>query len=161
LPLELRPIDKSNWRPISRLSRTLTWEQSKFVAHNAASILEAIYDPDHVTVRGVYLDDEPIGLVLWADVRDEYPNSYGIGRLMVAGTHQRKGYGRAIMEQVIDVLKTLPDCDNIYISFDPANDVARKLYASLGFEDTGLIEEGEVVYRMRVKQEQPNTSESA
>jgi diamine N-acetyltransferase len=153
VPLELRPIDKSNWRQIARLSRTLTWEQTQFVAHNAVSILDAIYDPEHVTVRGVYLDDEPIGLVLWADIRDEYPNSYGIGRLMVAGTHQRKGYGRAIMQQVIDLLKALPDCHNIYISFDPANDAARNLYASLGFEDTGTIEEDEIVYRLRVKQD--------
>ncbi len=152
MPLELRPLDKSNWRPISRLSRTLTWEQSQFVAHNAASMLEAIYDPEHLTVRGVYLDDEPVGLVMWADIRDQEPKSYYIVRLMVAGPHQRKGYGRAVMEQVIDRLRDAPECEKLYISFDPRNDAARKLYESLGFEDTGRLEDDEVVYRLRMRQ---------
>jgi diamine N-acetyltransferase len=154
MSLELRPVGKDTWRPISRLSRTLTWEQSKFVAHNAASMLEAIYDPEHLTVRGVYLDDEPIGLVMWADIRDEEPNAYYIVRLMVAGPHQRKGYGRAIMQQVISLLKQAPECEKLYISFDPANDAARSLYASLGFEDTGRLEDDEVVYLLRMKQDQ-------
>jgi ribosomal protein S18 acetylase RimI-like enzyme len=39
----------------------------------------------------------------------------------------------------------------IRLSFEPNNIVAERLYASLGFERTGEIEEGEVVMRLRVQ----------
>jgi diamine N-acetyltransferase len=71
---------------------------------------------------------------------------------MVDVKHQGKGYGRAIMEQVIDVLKQEPGRDAIYISFEPSNDVARVLYSSLGFVDTGTMLEGETVFRLPLKQ---------
>lgn len=153
MPLELRPVDATNWQPLARLSHTLTWEQSQFVAHNAYTILEAMYDPDHLFVRGVYDGEDPIGLVMWADIRDEEANAYYIVRLMVAGTHQRKGYGRAIMMQVISLLRDAPGCEKLYISFMPENAVARRLYADLGFEDTGRVDEGEVVYLLKMKQD--------
>jgi diamine N-acetyltransferase len=152
MPIELRPLDDTNWRPLARLSRTLTWEQTQYVAHNAYTILEAMHDPDHLVVRGAYDGDEPVGLVMWADIRDEEPNSYYIVRLMVAGPHQGKGYGRAIMQQVIDLLKDAPGCEKLYISFMPENAVARALYASLGFEDTGRVDDGEVIYLLRMRQ---------
>ena len=36
----------------------------------------------------------------------------------------------------------------IFTSYDPENSVAAQLYASLGFEDTGRIEDDEIVVRL-------------
>jgi hypothetical protein len=43
---------------------------------------------------------------------------------------------------------TLPDCADVWISFVPGNDIARDLYVKIGFEDTGEVVEGELVYKL-------------
>jgi diamine N-acetyltransferase len=49
---------------------------------------------------------------------------------------------------LLERLKAQPGYTAILISFVPENVAARNLYASLGFVDTGEIEEGEIVYRL-------------
>ena len=40
-------------------------------------------------------------------------------------------------------------CDSVALSYSPGNAVARALYLSLGFEETGEMEDDEVVARRR------------
>jgi diamine N-acetyltransferase len=40
----------------------------------------------------------------------------------------------------------------VAISYEPGNDVARKLYASFGFYETGELDEGEVVALLRLRE---------
>jgi diamine N-acetyltransferase len=142
----LRPINVENWRKIARMSDKLPVEQRRYVAHNAISILDAHYNPEHEFVRGIYAEDMPIGLLMYGFNDDDH--TWWIIRLMIAHDQQGKGYGRAAMHAAIALLKTMPNCTSIYISFVPENETARKLYASLGFVDTGKIDDGEVVYRL-------------
>jgi diamine N-acetyltransferase len=82
------------------------------------------------------------------------PADFGLGkvwaiyRLMVGKDYQGKGYGRAGMVCLLEYLRAIPGYNAVLISFVPDNDAAQKLYASLGFEDTGEIEDGEMVYRL-------------
>jgi diamine N-acetyltransferase len=60
----------------------------------------------------------------------------GVGfimRLMIDYKHQRRGYGRATMLEVIRRLKLCPDVELIATSYRKENEVAAKLYQSLGF----------------------------
>ena len=52
--------------------------------------------------------------------------------------------------KAIDLIRTLPhgEADAVYLSYEPENVVAKSLYASLGFMETGKIEEGELVAKM-------------
>jgi diamine N-acetyltransferase len=77
--------------------------------------------------------------------RDE--GKYWIMRVMVDQRFQGKGYGRAAMELLLDRLRATPDCDEVAISYEPENAVARRLYASVGFHETGEVVEGEAVAR--------------
>ena len=70
-------------------------------------------------------------------------------RLMMGQQYQGRGYGRAAMEETIRRLKAKPDCQEIFTSYEPDNDIAATLYRSLGFEDTGRIEDGELVVRLK------------
>jgi diamine N-acetyltransferase len=151
MQVRLEPITTDNWRKAVRLE--LAEEQRRFVAPNAWSIIAALFDPDTLFSRAAYDGDEMIGFVMYGYDHEEQPRRYWIIRMMVDLKHQRKGYGRAIMQQTIDILKQQPDCDAVYISFVPENETARTLYASMGFEDTGTIEEGEVVFKLPLKQE--------
>ena len=74
--------------------------------------------------------------------------SYWLIRLMIAAEHQGKGHGRAAMLQAIQLIRGQPGCSSISLSFGPENTTAERLYASLGFEPTGEILEGETVYRL-------------
>jgi len=145
MTIELREVTKDNWEQVIKL--TLHEEQKKFVAPNWYSLLEAFYEPEIAWVKAAYDGDTLVGFTMF-DFDPDETKAYWVARLMVAAEHQRKGYGRAIMQQVIDLLSAKPDCNEIFISFEPHNHVARALYTSLGFQDTGKIVEGELLFRL-------------
>jgi diamine N-acetyltransferase len=155
MPMTLREITADNWREASRLK--LADNQRNFLAHNAYSILEASYEPDHLFCRAVYDGDTMVGFLMYG-FDPEKPRDWWIIRLMVALEHQGKGYGRATMEAAIDLLKQKPDCDAIYIGFVAENTVARRLYESLGFVDTGEMHHGEHIFRLPLDTEKSDTA---
>ena len=71
--------------------------------------------------------------------------------VVVDGAKQGQGIGRAAIEALIDRLSAHPDCREVALSYDPENLVARKLYASLGFVETGEWEDDEIVARRSVR----------
>lgn len=150
MTITLRAITKDNWRQIMRLN--LTDEQRAFVADNAYSMLQAHYEPEYkLTPLAIYADDTPAGFVMYGSSEHEGRELWAIWRLMLDVTHQRQGYGRAAIQQTIAHIQATIGCAELYISFVPANVGAQKLYASLGFEDTGLIEDGEIVYKLDLR----------
>jgi diamine N-acetyltransferase len=64
---------------------------------------------------------------------------------MVDENYQGKGYGRFGMQKMLDIFRPDSRIHNVGISYEPDNEVGRKLYASLGFVETGEIHDGEVV----------------
>ena len=138
----LKEINQDNWKQAIRIG--VAPEQRRFVASNLYSIAESKFNPAFVPLA-IYDEAETmVGFLM-----------YGIGdgelwiiRLMVAQQYQRRGYGRAAMEEIIRRLEAKPDCREIFTSHKPDNDVAARLYKGLGFEDTGRIEDGELVVRL-------------
>jgi diamine N-acetyltransferase len=64
-------------------------------------------------------------------------NESGIGEIeafMIDQNHQGRGYGRSAMIELINLLKYEYDCKEIRLSHRRKNDIASKLYESLGFE---------------------------
>ncbi len=145
MAITLQPITAENWLDCVKLK--VDDSQTKFVASNAFSLAQSKFEPESVTL-GIFNDDTIVGFIMY------HPEDYGLAktwfieRLMVAKEYQGKGYGRAGMQTLLDQLRAQPGFTAILISFIPDNTAAEKLYASLGFEDTGEIEEGEKVYRM-------------
>lgn len=90
---------------------------------------------------------------------DTDDNKFYLGRLMVDAQHQGKGYGKAATLEVIERMKKIEDCQEIYFSLVPENTAAEKLYASVGFERTGeTSESGEVIMRFSMnKNNEPPT----
>lgn len=147
--VSLRNIDKDNWRVVARLSDQLPEEQRRFVAHNAISMLDYHYDQDTLSQKAIYADDTPVGYTLYGvDLEDS--STWWIIRLMIAPVHQGRGYGRSAMQQIIALLRTMPNCRAMRISFVPSNTGARRLYEQLGFRDTGKVEEGELVFQLDI-----------
>jgi diamine N-acetyltransferase len=66
--------------------------------------------------------------------------------LIIDERFQGIGHGRAAMAAIIDLVRhATPDCSAIGLGYKPSNLVAGRLYASLGFEPNGKVDErGEV-----------------
>ena len=145
--LRLVEIDRYNYLPVLDLS--VSPEQKAFVATNQYSLAQAYAQPECVPLA-LYAENKPVGFAMYA--LDEDDHQYWIYRLMVDQRHQGKGYGRAAMVLLIDCIRGLADEEHtrIYISFEPENVNAKKLYESLGFLPDGRIMYGEVVYRLEL-----------
>ncbi len=144
MTITLREINKDNWETVAKLS--VHDEQKHFVAPNWYSMLEVIFLDSKMVSRGIYNDEELIGYAMIGQHPDD--DVIFINRFMVDKAHQGKGYGRAAMEIIIESLTQQYQPEYIDITFEPENMVARKLYESFGFVNTGELEEDEMVFRL-------------
>ena len=152
---EIRPVTKENWRELVRLK--VREDQAHFVASNVYSIAEAQFGDDfegHWDLHpfGIYDDaSAPVGFLMYG-LNYIHPKQQAfIIRLMVDEKQQGKGYGRFGMENMLEIFRADERIQTVGISYEPENEAARKLYAKLGFEETGEMIEGEVVAVLRLK----------
>jgi diamine N-acetyltransferase len=159
MSLSIRPVTKDNWRALAKLK--VREDQTHFVASNIHSIAESHYgydEPDgsghwDMFPFGIYDDDYPVGFLMYG-YNFSYPDFQAfIIRLMVDGNQQGKGYGKFGMQKMLETFRQEARIQRVGISYEPDNEVARKLYASLGFVETGEIHEGEVVAAYRIQRE--------
>lgn len=152
--MQLRPVTEHNWNALIKLK--VSDNQAHFVASNLYSIAEAQFgfeDEGRWTFYpfGAYVDDEPVGFVMYAlNLRHSRFQAF-IVRLMVDQSFQGRGYGREIMKLVLQSLRENEDITTIGISYGPENDVARKLYAGLGFVEPGDMIEGETLAVLKLR----------
>ena len=62
--------------------------------------------------------------------------------------YQGKGYGKEAMLQALEFIRSFPagEAECCWLSYEPENEVAKKLYASVGFEEKlELYEEGQEI----------------
>jgi diamine N-acetyltransferase len=143
--LTLRDITMNNFRECIALK--VADEQKNFVATNVYSLAEAKADGVS-NPCAIYADDQMVGFTMY-DFEPAENRGY-ISRLMIDSDFQGKGYGRKAITQVIDRLAAIPECREIQTGYMPANDVAKRLYESLGFKRVGEDDDGEILTRMTV-----------
>ncbi|HRE48180.1 MAG TPA: GNAT family N-acetyltransferase [Aggregatilineales bacterium] len=141
MAIQLHEVTKDNWAAVCRLP--LKAGQEHYVAPNWHSLLLIAYE-GWGTARAIYDDETLVGFVLYGSAPDD--PRWWVVRFMIAADHQRRGYGRTALPLIIQEMRERHATPAIHISFVPENEPARTLYASLGFVDTGTIEDGEAVY---------------
>lgn len=152
--LEIRPVDKDNWHTLIKLQ--VREDQKHFVASNLDSIAEAQFGDDFeghwdMYPYGIYNGDTPVGFLMYG-YNFEHPKQQAfIIRLMVDGKFQGKGYGRFGMQKLLEIFRADQRIKTVGISYEPENEAARRLYASLGFVEPGDIIEGEVLAVLKLK----------
>lgn len=152
---EIRPVTKDNWKELIRLK--VREDQTHFVASNLYSIAESKFGDEFeghwdLYPFGIYDDENtPVGFLMYGYNFAHPKQQAFIQRLMVDQSHQGKGYGRFGMEKVLETFRADDRIQEVGISYEPENEAARKLYASLGFQETGEILFGEVVAILRLK----------
>ena len=152
---EIRPVTKENWEALINLK--VRDDQKNFVASNLYSIAQAQFGDEFeghwdLFAYGIYDDDDtPVGFLMYG-FNFAHPSQQAyIQRLMVDEKFQGKGYGRFGMEKMLEIFRADERVNVASISYEPGNDVARKLYASMGFVETGRIVEDEVEAFLKLK----------
>lgn len=154
---EVRPVTKDNWRELSKLK--VREDQQHFVAPNLYSIAEAQFgfdEPDgshwDLFPFGIYSDESvPVGFLMYGCNFTSMDMQAFIIRLMVDENQQGKGYGRFGMNWMLDRFRQNEQISTVGISYEPENDVARKLYASLGFIEPGKMIDGETLAILKLR----------
>lgn len=148
MSIYLKDIDEENLLECALLTTNKEGKHyvfEEFVASNAFSIAQSKVQ-ESWTVKAIYNEDLMIGFTMYGYC-NEY-DFYEICRLMIDHKYQGKGFGRISLMKIIEEMKKNEDCRDIYISFDPKNNIARSLYESLGFKDTGKTLEEELLFKL-------------
>ena len=83
----------------------------------------------------------------WTDAPAIAKDSYNIWRLMIDERFQGKGFGKEAMNRILDFIKTEPcgSAETCWLSYEPENTVAKNLYRSFGFQETGDWDGNEII----------------
>ena len=139
--ITLDEVTAANWRACAAL--TVHPDQQEFVSAVTYYLCLCHYG-DTWQPLAVVADGEVAGFCMWG-VDDD--RSRWIGGVVVDAGRQRTGIGRAMIQLLLDRFAAEPDCPNVALSYVPDNQAARALYASLGFVETGEMEDDEIVAR--------------
>ena len=146
-------------------------DQRNYVATNDWSLIQAylsLAEGKPVFPFGIYNGKTLVGFIMidygsdWSGYkREAWLNSdaykfykdkkyYYIWRFMIDKKFQGRGYGREAMKRALDFIRTAPcgEAEYCVLSYEPGNEVAKKLYFSLGFielNEPGYYDEGDEV----------------
>lgn len=154
--VRLEKVDGKNVWDLLKLKVSET--QKSFVADNDISIIEAytaIIGNGYAFPFGIYDGNTPIGFLMigfdsddyWDDAPAIAKGNYNLWRLMIDTSYQGKGYGKEAVKLALDFIRTYPcgNADYCWLSYEPENQVAAKLYRSFGFEETGDMDGEELI----------------
>lgn len=154
--LKLEKINAKNVWEILKLR--VSENQKSFVAGNDISIIEAyttITGNGQAFPFGIYQDNIPIGFLMIGFDTDDYwddapliaKGNYNLWRLMIDKNYQNKGYGREAVRLALEYIKTFPcgAAEYCWLSYEPENEVASRLYRSFGFVETGELDGEELI----------------
>lgn len=138
--VHLRKVTRENFRECLNLQ--IAASQQDLVATTTQSLAEAYVDPNlfplavyDAAACGYEQPEVPvIGFTMYEIVA-------GVGfimRLMIDEKYQRQGYGRATMIELLRRLKLHPNVEIIATSYQKGNEIAARLYRSLGFRQWNI-----------------------
>lgn len=134
-PITLRPVNQHNWYACTQLE--VSEEQKQFFPVPAVYWLaEAAYCG--FTPLVLYADEHLVGFAVYA--LDPEDGNYWIMAFMIDHRFQHRRLGRSGMEQLIRYMAEQHACKKIMLGHRPDNEPASRLYASLGFNETGRDE---------------------
>jgi len=132
----VRPLGEHEHSAARRLA--VAPEQRGLVAPVASS-LESMHHFPGSEPLGVFTDGDLVGFMMGQLLEDEAPRRpYLIWDLLVDRGHQRRGVGRAALSAAA---RRAARCGAtaVAITYESVNTVARDLYRSCGFEETGSV----------------------
>lgn len=136
--VDLRPVGRDDLEVMLALARELYGLPETDPASHRAAFDKMVNDPDAVPFLA-FADGEPAGMaIFWFRRRLGHRRFQGwLSDLYVRPTAARRGIGRALVRACTAEWQ-LRQGDSIMLEVATGNRVARSLYESLGFAETGL-----------------------
>ncbi|QQE75059.1 GNAT family N-acetyltransferase [Brevibacillus composti] len=139
MTITLKPVTRDNW--LEALALQVNQEQSGFVPTVAVSLAKVHIKPDGDEVEylpfAIYNGETMVGFMMHAFV-ERTANMYWINGFLIDSKYQGKGYGKAALEQMIAyITNRFSQCEEIRLTVYPHNEIAYRLYQSVGFVETG------------------------
>ena len=142
----LREIDQENIDAVLALG--VAPGQERYVSTTAVSLAQAQESRETAWPFAVYADDIPVGFLMFGFY--EKKNYYTLWKFLIDRKFQHKGYGRAALKLGIEWMKENFHITELYTGCILGNETAKHLYLSLGFEATGVVEDGMEELRVKV-----------
>jgi diamine N-acetyltransferase len=148
--VSLEPITQSNRDALDALR--VSQAQRRFVSGVSESLRQAAEHPGARAIPwGVYADETPVGFVMIADEVDGPPYiAQYVWKLLIDERHQRKGYGTATLDLIVEYFRGRPGVEVIWTSAGQGEGSPIPFYERYGFEQTGEIQDGEVKLRLSI-----------
>lgn len=128
--LHFKRIDESNEAAVRSVK--LKSGQESFIETVDECLQEANEHPEWQPVA-IYAGEEVVGFAMYGSFGSN--KDTWIDRIMIDEKHQGKGYGRTAMEGLIVRVCEKYGVDTVYVSIIEENNLARRLYESMGFEE--------------------------
>ena len=147
--ITLRAITEENF--IDAFNLKLAPGQERFVSHPVRSLAQAYVYREQCQPFGIYKGDTMVGYVMV--IYDYDIPEYDIWHMMIDESYQRRGYGSAALDLVLDYIKTKPfgSSNRVTLTCNKDNIQALKLYKSKGFIETGAEDEDEIELSLMLK----------
>lgn len=147
-PILLRPVDGENWRDVAAL--TVYENQKEFVAEPSYYLALCCFGSAGWQPLAIHRGSQVIGFLMWAvDPEDE---SCWLGGIIIDRQEQGKGYGMSAVRAALSHLADDHGYRRFALSYSPDNEGAKKVYARLGFVETGEVADDELVARLSLPQ---------
>jgi diamine N-acetyltransferase len=150
--VSLRPITESNREAVEALE--VSPGQKQFVSNVADSLFEAAEEPDGRAIYwAVYADETPVGFVMISDEvgGPGYIRHY-LWKLFIDERHQRRGYGTATLDLIVEYFRARPGVDVLWTSAGQGDGSPITFYERYGFEQTGeIVFDDEVLLRLELR----------
>ena len=142
MAVTLKCITEDNFLEAFRLK--LRKDQEEFVSHPIRSLAQAYVYRNQCQPFGIYQDEEMVGYVMV--IYDYDVPEYDIWHMMIDETRQGKGYGKEALKRVLEYIETKPfgESNRVVLTCNQQNDPGLRLYRSLGFKETGNVDEDEI-----------------
>lgn len=153
MTINLTPVTRENW--LEALELKVNQEQHCFVPTVAVSLAKVYIQPDGDNVEylpfAIYEGETIVGFLMHAYV-EETTDMYWINGFLIDSKYQRKGYGKAALQQMIAyITDRFAQCREVRLTVYPDNHSAISLYRELGFVETGEHMGEECVLRLPVR----------
>lgn len=106
-------------------------EQRRFSRNLIVTFLQTRHPA--VTTYRIDAEGSAIGYVMLIHANN--PTQWIIERLTIDRGYQRKGYGYAVVDHLIDMVHDFENSEMVIARYAPDNDTARRLFARMKFEE--------------------------
>lgn len=144
-------VTDANWRDIADV--VPRDEQRGFVPPSAARYLLLSAREGVWHSLGVGADDDIVGHVMWG--WDDDDQLHWIGGVLIDAAHQGRGLGRAAMVTLIRWLFAQPAVTAVRLSYQPENVAARAMYLDLGFVESDVPVDDEIMAELTAARAAP------